>query len=83
MVRVGCGSCCAECQLVRGCRSGHCCSNSQGAGQEPCTQSFGEILGEGQRGLNADRVHKQTQEREERGIKRLVPEGQHMEGKQI
>ncbi|TNN56936.1 hypothetical protein EYF80_032834 [Liparis tanakae] len=35
-----------ESHLVRGSCGGHCCSNSQGVVQEPCTQSFGKILGE-------------------------------------
>lgn len=54
MVWVGCRSRCTESQWIRGRRSGHCCSNSQGVGQEPCTQSFGEILGEGQRRLQRE-----------------------------
>lgn len=49
MVWVRRRSSCTESQLVRGRCSGHCCGNSQGVGQEPCTQSFGEILGKGQR----------------------------------
>lgn len=48
------GSRCAEGQRVRGSCCGHCRGNSQGVRQEPCTQSFGEILGEGQRRLKTE-----------------------------
>lgn len=49
MVWMRCGRSSTESEGVRRRCGGHCCGNSQGARQEPCTQSFGEILGEGQR----------------------------------
>lgn len=74
MVWVSPRSCCTEGQLVRRSCGGHCCSNSQGAGQEPCTQSFGEILGEGQRRLKTEGVKPRKKEgkRERRESDKMI-----------
>lgn len=45
---------CTESQRVRGCSRGHSCGNGQRVGQQPRTQSFGEILREGQRRLKTE-----------------------------
>ena len=49
------GASCTESQLVGGGGGGHRGGNSQGAGQEACAQSFGEILGKGESGLEGGR----------------------------
>lgn len=61
-----CGSSRAESQWVWGCSGGHCCRKRQRVGQQPGTQSFGEILGEGQRRLKTESITVQDK-RERRG----------------
>lgn len=68
---VRCRSSCTESQRVRGCCRSHCCGNSQWVGQEPCTQSFGEILGEGQRRLKTEERAAQDEREGERGGERI------------
>lgn len=78
-VRVMRRTSCTQSQRVRGRCGRHCCCNSQRAGQEPCTQNFGEILGEGQRRLKTQSEAKRRRVLTTISLKRL----QNRQNKQI